>query len=86
MDWTVGSRYAPARPLKPGRLGTDQDLSEARCRRADAKIDAGTFVISAASVKSPKVSRYAWAANPVCNFVNPAGLPAVPSRIDAPAR
>lgn len=51
---------------------------------ADARIDGGTVVVSAASVASPIAVRYAWAENPACNLANADGLPAVPFRTDAP--
>ncbi|MFO1524309.1 MAG: sialate O-acetylesterase [Kiritimatiellia bacterium] len=49
---------------------------------ADAVIDGGTVVVSAVDVPKPVAVRYAWHANPVCNLVNAAGLPAVPFRTD----
>jgi len=49
---------------------------------ADAKIQGETVVVSSAEVKAPAAVRYAWAANPVCNLYNKAGLPASPFRTD----
>jgi len=50
---------------------------------ADAKVDGDAVVVSSPKVSAPVTVRYAWAANPVCNLVNGAGLPAVPFRTDA---
>ena len=47
---------------------------------AEARIDGGTVVVSAASVAEPAFVRYAWSDNPDCNLYNAEGLPASPFR------
>jgi hypothetical protein len=47
---------------------------------ADATIDAGTVLVSAASVANPVEVRYSWASNPIGNLYNKEGLPASPFR------
>ena len=49
---------------------------------AQAKIAGDKVIISCAEVAKPVAVRYAWAANPVCNLYNGAGLPASPFRTD----
>lgn len=49
---------------------------------ASARIEGETVVVSSAAVKQPVAVRYAWAANPDCNLINAAGLPASPFRTD----
>ena len=48
---------------------------------AQARIDDDSVVVTSDSVTAPSGVRYAWAANPVCNLYNGAGLPASPFRI-----
>jgi sialate O-acetylesterase len=50
---------------------------------ANAKIENGTVTVWSDKVKNPVAVRYAWAANPVCNLVNSANLPASPFRTDS---
>ena len=47
---------------------------------AEAVVEKDTVVVSSPQVKSPASVRYGWAADPVCNLVNAAGLPASPFR------
>lgn len=49
---------------------------------ADAKVEGSTVVVSNPAIKEPAGVRYGWAANPTCNLVNAAGLPASPFRTD----
>lgn len=49
---------------------------------ADARIVGDTVTLSSPEVKEPLAARYAWAANPIGNLVNAAGLPASPFRTD----
>lgn len=49
---------------------------------AEAKVDGDTVVVWSKEIPEPTAVRYAWAANPVCNLVNSAGLPASPFRSD----
>ncbi len=49
---------------------------------AEGRIDGDDVVIWSPEVKNPVAVRYAWAANPVCNLYNGAGLPASPFRTD----
>ena len=49
---------------------------------ANAVIDDNTVIVSSPNVPKPVAVRYAWDINPVCNFYNNAGLPAVPFRTD----
>ena len=47
---------------------------------ARAKIKGSTVVVNSGKVKDPVSVRYAWAADPKCNLINKAGLPASPFR------
>jgi sialate O-acetylesterase len=49
---------------------------------AEARIEGDTVVVSSPNVPEPASVRYAWAANPICNLYNKAGLPASPFRTD----
>lgn len=49
---------------------------------AEAAVKNGRVEVSAADVPEPVAVRYAWAANPIGNLVNEAGLPASPFRTD----
>ena len=49
---------------------------------AAARIEGDKVIVSSAEVAKPIAVRYAWAANPVCNLYNGAGLPASPFRTD----
>lgn len=49
---------------------------------AEARIAGDKVIVSNASVRDPAAVRYGWAANPKCNLVNGAGLPASPFRTD----
>ena len=49
---------------------------------AKAKIKGETVIVSAKGINQPLAVRYAWAANPICNLYNKAGLPASPFRTD----
>jgi len=49
---------------------------------AKAKIDGNDVIVWNSKIKNPVAVRYAWAANPVCNLYNGAGLPASPFRTD----
>lgn len=49
---------------------------------AKAVIKGNQVVVSSSEVPNPVSVRYAWANNPVCNFVNGAGLPASPFKTD----
>lgn len=51
-------------------------------RPARARIEGSTVVVSADGVPQPVAVRYGWAANPKCDLVNGAGLPASPFRSD----
>ena len=51
---------------------------------AEARVEGNTIVVSSPEVASPVDVRYAWDADPVCNLVNRAGLPASPFRSDQP--
>ncbi len=44
--------------------------------------DGNEVVVWNSKIKNPVAVRYAWAANPVCNLYNGAGLPASPFRTD----
>lgn len=50
---------------------------------ATAKIIGNQVVVSSPDVPKPVSVRYAWANNPVANFVNGAGLPASPFKTDS---
>jgi sialate O-acetylesterase len=49
---------------------------------AQARIDGDKVVVWSESIREPAAVRYGWAANPKCNLVNTAGLPASPFRTD----
>lgn len=49
---------------------------------ADAVIEGNTVVVRSQDVARPLAVRYAWAANPLGNLYNSAGLPASPFRTD----
>jgi sialate O-acetylesterase len=49
---------------------------------AKATIEGDSVLLEAPGVSSPVAARYAWAANPICNLCNQAGLPAAPFRTD----
>jgi sialate O-acetylesterase len=49
---------------------------------ANARIEGDQVIVWSDDVKSPVTVRYAWAANPVCNLFNGAGLPATSFRTD----
>ena len=60
--------------------------SDGHFELADAKIDGDTIIVSSPKVPNPTAVRYAWANNPVSNFVNKAGLPASSFRTDIDAK
>jgi sialate O-acetylesterase len=45
---------------------------------AEARIEAGTVVVSSSAAAAPRSVRYAWSDNPDANLFNSAGLPASP--------
>ena len=49
---------------------------------AEARIEGETVFVWSDEVAAPVAVRYGWAANPVCNLYNAAGLPAAPFRTD----
>ena len=49
---------------------------------AEARIEGAAVVVASPEVPVPVAVRYAWAANPVCNLYNSAGLPASPFRTE----
>ncbi len=49
---------------------------------AEARIVGNDVLVYSDEVSNPIAVRYAWAANPVCNLYNGAGLPASPFRTD----
>lgn len=57
--------------------------ADRKFRRAEARIDGDTIVVSSPDVPSPIAARYAWAGNPECNLTNLEGLPASPFRTDS---
>ena len=57
--------------------------ADKKFRWAKAKIDGDEIVVWHPAVSKPVAVRYAWAANPVCNLYNKAGLPASPFRTDS---
>ena len=52
-------------------------------RRAEARIQGTTVIVSAPEVPHPAQARYAWQSNPAATLFNGAGLPAGPFRTDA---
>jgi sialate O-acetylesterase len=57
--------------------GADQKFVWAKAEIAGDKV-----IVSSDAVREPAAVRYGWAANPICNLVNAAGLPASPFRTD----
>lgn len=57
--------------------GSDQKFVWARASVVDDRV-----LVWSDAVKEPAAVRYGWAANPKCNLVNAAGLPASPFRTD----
>lgn len=53
---------------------------------AEAKIQGSTVIVSSDQVPHPKMVRYAWADNPVCNLYNSVGLPASPFQYSFPIK
>ena len=53
---------------------------------AVAQIHGDTVELSAAGISQPTVARFAWSETAQPNFVNGAGLPAVPFRTDKPIK
>lgn len=49
---------------------------------ASAKTDGEKVIVWSDAVREPAAVRYGWAANPKCNLINAAGLPASPFRTD----
>ncbi|NJO93014.1 MAG: hypothetical protein HC831_31695 [Chloroflexia bacterium] len=49
---------------------------------ANAKIVDNKVVVYSSEINEPVAVRYAWSANPECNLINSAGLPASPFRTD----
>jgi sialate O-acetylesterase len=49
---------------------------------ANAAISSRKVIVSSKAVPEPVAVRYGWAANPKCNLINGAGLPASPFRTD----
>ncbi len=78
FDHATGPKTPDGRPVK----GFAVAGADGRFTWAEAKLDGEAVLVSAAGVPAPVAVRYAWAANPVCNLVNGAGLPAVPFRTD----
>jgi len=83
---TIRVRFTHARGLatsdgRPPRAfaiaGADR-----RWRRAEARVEGGTVVVSSPEVKEPVAARYAWADNPDATLRNGDGLPASPFRTD----
>jgi sialate O-acetylesterase len=72
--------------LQPSDGGTVKGFVVACADRAwkpaQARIGANVIIVSAPDVLQPAAARCAWAADPVCNLRNGAGLPAPPFRTD----
>lgn len=49
---------------------------------AQAEIEGGSVVVWSEEIEEPSAVRYGWSANPECNLINAAGLPAAPFRTD----
>ncbi len=80
----ISFNHAAGLMSKDGPLKTFQIAgADKKWVTANAKIDGGTVVVSAASIASPVAVRYGWADNPPgCNLYDAAGLPASPFRTD----
>ncbi|MDX9747665.1 MAG: sialate O-acetylesterase [Paludibacter sp.] len=72
--------------LQPKETGLLRGFSIASPDRkfyvANAIIEGDEIIVSSVNVAFPLAVRYAWAANPDCNLINIAGLPASPFRTD----
>ena len=73
FSWYHAANDCPAVAI----AGSNQQFVWAITRIADDKV-----IVSSDSVADPVAVRYGWAANPACNLVNSAGLPASPFRTD----
>jgi len=56
--------------------------SDQKFHWAKAVVKGNQIIVSSPEVANPVSVRYAWANNPICNFVNGAGLPASPFKTD----
>ena len=56
--------------------------SDQKFHWAKAVVKGNQITVSSSEVANPVSVRYAWANNPICNFVNGAGLPASPFKTD----
>jgi len=56
--------------------------SDQKFHWAKALVKGNQIIVSSPEVANPVSVRYAWANNPICNFVNGAGLPASPFKTD----
>ena len=56
--------------------------SDKKFRRAQARIEGSTVIVSSSEVEAPVAVRYAWEDSPECNLFNAEDLPASPFRTD----
>ena len=56
--------------------------ADKKWRFANARIEGDSVVLSHSDVKQPEAVRYNWAANPIGNLFNGAGIPAAQFRTD----
>ena len=77
FDHATGLKASPGELHGFAIAGADQKFVPAR-----AEIAGGKVIVWSDAVKEPAAVRYGFAANPNCNLVNAAGLPASPFRTD----
>jgi sialate O-acetylesterase len=77
FDQATGLKASSGELKGFGIAGGDQKFVWAKVKIADDKV-----IVWNDAVRNPVAVRYGWAANPVCNLVNVAGLPASPFRTD----
>ena len=75
-------RVAPDSPDDADLLGFAVCGADKQFHSARAKIEGQSIIVTCDAVPQPVAVRYGWAAYPLCNLYNRAGLPASPFRTD----
>lgn len=77
FDHAAGLKASPGELQGFAIAGSDRKFAW-----AEAKIEGDKVIVRSDAVREPAAVRYGWAANPKCNLVNAAGIPASPFRTD----